>query len=199
MEGEKMKESEETSTGTVEVAVESPRDQFAWAQYLHDAQFFDFSAFSPKGLMITPRESPGSFPDLGATCPSPLFADQLKFLQSWSPRITNSSDPPPPDHPPSVAEELLQIQSLHLARVSNSEPGASASVTTSCESEGPCSSSEVKLGTSTADSTGSGYERTRSRKRKSPELEKAEPENVDDASDADEVEDSKDIADKPPR
>lgn len=205
MESEKMKQPEESVT-TEEV--DSPKDQFAWAQYLHDAQFFDFSAFSPKGL-ITPRlDSPNSFPDLGAICPSPLFSDQqLKFLQSWStsPKVTASSEPESaavtvaPAPAPSVSDQMKMIQSLDLSRVSNSEPGVSTSVTTSCESEGPCSSSDVKLGANCAESTGSGDERSRTRKRKSVERDEAELENVDDASESEEMEDSKGRADKPPR
>ena len=207
MESEKMKQEE---TSTVEVA-ESPKDQFAWAQFIHDSAFFDFSAFSPTGL-ITPRlESPNGFPDLSAICPSPKFAEQFNsFLQSWSPRPlqTNTSEPEPAptvasESVPSISGEMKHIQSLDLSRVSNSEPAVSNSVTTSCDSEGPSSSSDVKPGQSCAESA-SGDERSRSRKRKSPVRDVEVLDNVENGeddvnSDADEIEDSKDDAHKPSR
>ncbi|KAG0611404.1 hypothetical protein M758_7G138400 [Ceratodon purpureus] len=202
MESEKMKECEE-STLVSSVEVDSPKDQFAWSQYMHDAQFLDFSSFSPNGL-ITPREFPNSFPDLSTICQSPMFADQWKFLQAWSPRVTSNSDSETApvvtaSEVPSVSDQVKQIQSLNLSRVSNSEPGVSTSVSTSCDSEGPSSSGDLKRGMSCAESSGSKDEKTRTRKRKSVEPDEKELETVDDASDAEEMEESKDIANKPSR
>jgi len=56
-------------------AADSPKDHLAWAQYLHAAQYFDLSSFSPKGF-VSPRGELGGFPDLGMICPSPMFSDQ---------------------------------------------------------------------------------------------------------------------------
>ena len=102
---------------------------------------------------MSPRGDMGLFFDLGKICPSPLFSRvQLKFLQTWSPKVNNLEALAAMNAPTvGVSDQLKPIQSLDVARVSHSEC-MSASVSGDSE---PSSSNElVKVGTN--ESTGLG-------------------------------------------
>lgn len=146
-----------------EASLEESTDQAnVWAQQLFESQYLDLSGASPRGLMSPKFSEMGGFADLGTLCASPLFSDQLKFLQSWSPKV---------------------IPNTVSAWGSGGKTASTSEIVSTSEksAESDPSSSDFMI-TSDSTGTGSGDEAKTTRKRKSVERD----EGID-GSDGDDV------------